>query len=246
MDYKNLTFDKFKKLAESNDISVHQKVGFPDSYRLGAEESILEDIINKCESLTLRGGIILEIGPGCSDLPLKIEKYGLEHGKKTIFIDSFEMLKELKCSDESLKIAGCFPEIPNFIQEFKASIQSIIAYSVIQYPFIEGNIFKFIDTCMSLLCDGGEILLGDIPNHTMRKRFFSSRNGIEHHRKFTGSEVETPVVEFNKIEHGEIDDSVIVSIISRCRASGYHAWILPQSKNLPMANRREDILIRKP
>jgi hypothetical protein len=53
-------------------------------------------------------------------------------------------------------------------------------------------------------------------------------------------------VQFNNIEHGRIDDAVVLSILSRARSEGYHAWILPQASLLPMANRREDIIIKKP
>lgn len=43
-----------------------------------------------------------------------------------------------------------------------------------------------------------------------------------------------------------MDDTVVLSILSRARAQGFHAWVVPQGEGLPMANRREDILIRKP
>jgi hypothetical protein len=246
MDYKDLTYDRFKELAKDKNLSTHEKVGFPDEYRDGSEEIILKDILSKCQSLSSRGGITLEIGPGCSNLPVMLEKWGDQYEKTTIFIDSQEMLEELKCSESAVKVPGIFPDMPDFINEYRGLINSIIVYSVIQYPFVEGSIYKFIDACMMLLCDGGEVLLGDIPNLTMRKRFFASENGIRHHRKFTGSETVTPTVEFNKIEPEEIDDAIALSIIARCRMSGYHAWILPQGMDLPMANRREDILIRKP
>jgi hypothetical protein len=39
---------------------------------------------------------------------------------------------------------------------------------------------------------------------------------------------------------------VIVAILSRARAAGADAYVVPQAPNLPMANRREDILIRLP
>ena len=48
------------------------------------------------------------------------------------------------------------------------------------------------------------------------------------------------------VENGEIDDSVVFSILQRSRQRGFHSWILPQPNTLPFYNRREDILIRKP
>jgi hypothetical protein len=57
---------------------------------------------------------------------------------------------------------------------------------------------------------------------------------------------EAPCVEFNKVEHDQIDDAVVMSLIQRARAQGFDAYVLPQSQALPMANRREDILIVRP
>jgi hypothetical protein len=124
-------------------------------------------------------------------------------------------------------------------------VDVIIAYSVIQYVFAEGNLWDFIDKSLSLLKDGGEILLGDVPNGTMRKRFFASNAGIACHKDYTGRD-EMPNVQFNTLEAGVMDDSVVLSILARVRSQGFHGWVIPQASNLPMSNRREDILIRKP
>jgi hypothetical protein len=43
-----------------------------------------------------------------------------------------------------------------------------------------------------------------------------------------------------------IDDAVVMSLILRCREAGFDAYVLPQGLDLPMANRREDILIIRP
>lgn len=88
-------------------------------------------------------------------------------------------------------------------------------------------------------------MFGDIPNITMRKRFFSSAGGQKSHRQYTGRD-EKPEVLFNQLELGQMDDSVVLAILARARAQGFHAWVVPQLSTLPMANRREDILIRKP
>jgi hypothetical protein len=45
------------------------------------------------------------------------------------------------------------------------------------------------------------------------------------------------------VEAGKIDDAVIVSLLLRCRLAGFDAYVLPQGPDLPMANRREDVLI---
>ena len=47
-------------------------------------------------------------------------------------------------------------------------------------------------------------------------------------------------------EHNKIDDAILLSLLARARGAGCDAYLVPQSSDLPMANRREDILIRKP
>ncbi len=116
---------------------------------------------------------------------------------------------------------------------------------MLHYIFIEAGFFKFIDRSLSLLAEGGSMLIGDIPNISKRKRFFSSSNGINFHQSFTGKN-EIPEVNFIQIEEDKIDDAAIIGLIIRARNQGYDAYWLPQDEKLPMANRREDILIIRP
>jgi hypothetical protein len=161
------------------------------------------------------------------------------------FVDSQEMLQQLPDAPHIHKWPGRYPETPALFEALAGKVDSIIVYSVVQYVFAEGNLWDFIDRCLMLLNDGGEIFIGDIPNITMRKRFFSGNEGVSLHKQFTGRN-ELPNVQFNQLETGRIDDSVVLAILARARSEGYHAWVIPQGPALPMANRREDILIRKP
>lgn len=245
INFDNLNFDAFKVLAENATLSRHEKVGFPDSYREGRESAIFNDMIAKLPSLHIDGGVILEVGPGCSELPVILANHCLQHNQKLLLVDSAEMLHLLPDMPSIEKIPGKYPDIPHVFEHYTRRINTIIAYSVIQYVFAEGNLWDFLDRSLSLLADGGEILFGDIPNATMRKRFFSSKAGIQCHQNYTARN-ELPSVSFNQLEQGQMDDSVVFSILSRARAQGFHAWVVPQAGDLPMANRREDILIRKP
>lgn len=42
-----------------------------------------------------------------------------------------------------------------------------------------------------------------------------------------------------------MDDSIVLAIVARLRRFGCEAYLVPQNDNLPMANRREDILVVK-
>lgn len=244
--FANLSFDDFRELAKDPSLSRHQKVGFPDSYRSGKEEFIFRDIVAKIPQLELTDKIVLEIGPGCSELPIMLAELCKNNSNRLIFVDSEEMLSHLPNEPHISKRPGAFPEaIEMDADELRGKVNVIIAYSVIQYAYSGGNVFGFLDKCLSLLAAGGEIIYGDIPNITMRKRFFSSDAGVRSHREYTGSD-EAPEVIFNQLEIGQIDDSIVLAILARARAQGFHAWVVPQLATLPMANRREDILIRKP
>ena len=113
------------------------------------------------------------------------------------------------------------------------------------YIFKESNTWDFLDRSLSLLAPGGRFLIGDIPNVSKRKRFFASETGIRFHKEFMQTS-HSPEVSFNHIEEGAVDDAVIMALLMRARLSGFDSYIVPQPSHLPMANRREDILIIRP
>jgi hypothetical protein len=55
-----------------------------------------------------------------------------------------------------------------------------------------------------------------------------------------------PEVRFNTLESNQLDDAVLFSLALRARLAGFHSYLLPQASDLPMANRREDLLVCKP
>ncbi len=244
--FAKLTYEDFKALAKDPNLSQYEKIGFPDEYRARKEENIFLDIENKLGNLKKKNQLVLDIGPGCSGLAFMIIDFCRKQGHTLVLIDSQEMLNHLPDESFIVKIPAYYPQECLWVfDKYAGSFNVILSYSVLHYVFAEGNLFDFLDRSLSLLADDGEVLLGDIPNISKRKRFFSSRNGIEFHKKYTGSD-EEPEVSFNILEPGQIDDAVIAGIIARCQFSGFDAYCLPQPADLPMSNRRDDIFIRKP
>ena len=244
--FKELTFDDFKRLAQDESLTPYEKIGFPNSYREGKEELIFQDITRKLPNLAKANQIVLDIGPGCSGPAFMLIEWCRRQGHQLILVDSQEMLSHLPDEPFVEKIVGLYPdECDDLFQKYRGRIDAIVCYSVLHYIFVETNIFNFLDRSLSLLADGGELLIGDIPNVSKRKRFFSSPNGIRFHQAFTGTN-EIPSVQFNAIEEGKLDDAVLLSLVLRARSAGYDAYLVPQPDELPMANRREDILIKKP
>ena len=173
--FKDLNFEDFKNLAKDKSLSKYEKIGFPNSYRENYESFIFEDIKNKLKNIELKNKIILDIGPGCSDLPKKLISVCEKNEHKLILIDSKEMLQHLPDHSFVEKIEGKFPDdCISIFKDYRNKIDTILAYSVFQYVFKEMNPFTFIDKILSLLNDNGESLIGDIPNNTKRKRYFSS------------------------------------------------------------------------
>lgn len=242
LKHSNLNFEEFRRRACDPSLSAEEKIGFPDAYRAGKSGAILSDIIAKAPNLMAPGRRVLDIGIGCGELGASIAQHCKDSGHHLTAIDSLEMLKDY--DSDVRKIGGRFPE------ECEQALGDevfdvIIIYSVLQYVFADQNIFGFVDACLSRLADGGQLLIGDIPNTSMRKRFLASPSGLRHHQMHfdpNGS----PDVSFNTLESKEIDDGVLLGIVARCRAAGFHAFLAPQPVHLPMANRREDLIVVRP
>lgn len=244
--FSDLKFDDFRRLAQDETLDPIEKVGFPTAYREGKEEAIFQDIVNKASNLALRGQTVLEIGPGCSKPAFMMIDLCRRQGHKLVLVDSPEMLNQLPDEEFILKVSGRYPmECASLFEKYTGRVDVIVTYSVLHYIFVESSVFDFVDQSLRLLAEGGQLLIGDIPNVSKRKRFFSSPNGVRFHQAFTGTTGQ-PDVHFNIIEQGKLDDMVIISLLARCRVSGFDAYILPQPAELPMANRREDLLVIRP
>jgi hypothetical protein len=244
--FRDLTFDGFRELATADGLSRFERIGFPDTYRDGYEAAIFRDVCAKLTNLGRRGQTIFDIGCGCSDLPLLLADHNQRHGDELVLCDSCEMLAHLPDGPGIRKAPGRFPnDHPGVLAEYAGRVDAILVYSVLQYVFLEGSVFDFVDACLSLLGPGGQLLIGDVPNHSKRKRFFASARGVRHHQAFTGTD-DVPPVTFNAIERSKIDDAVLLAVLGRARAAGFDAYVVPQAPDLPMANRREDVLIVRP
>jgi len=243
--FQNLNYEKFRQMACDNTLTCYEKIGFPNNYRQGFEEAIWDDIQVKLPYLALTEKIILDIGPGLSELPYKLIKKCRENQHTLILADAPEVLEQLPNEKFIIKVPGKYPEESfKLLSGYLDRIDAILCYSVFHYIFEGGNIFNFLDQSLSLLSHQGQFLIGDIPNISKRKRFFSSPVGIKSHQNFTNTS-EAPFIQFNCLEKDQIDDAVLFALISRCRNFGFDAYLLPQNDSLPMSNRREDILIKR-
>jgi len=236
-------FEDFKPLAKDPSLSKYEKIGFPDSYRAGKEEAIFKDIVSKLKIKNGQGQVFLDIGPGCSDLPVMLLAHAIANGCEIVLVDSQEMLDQLPQNNQTSRFVGRFPDdVPVLLQSYQNSVDYIVTYSTLLCVFYDACIYKFIDAAVSLLKPGGLLLIGDVPNISKRKRFFSSEAGKKFHKAFMNTD-EDPEIQHGQLEPGQIDDGIITGILQRYRGFGFDTYLLPQDGQLPFANRREDILI---
>jgi hypothetical protein len=244
--FDDVTYESFRRRAADPALSLHEKVGFPDSYRDGKESLILDDIASKLTRLSQREQVVVDVGAGCGELARVFMDRCAEQGHRLIQVDSPEMLSLLPEAPHVERVPGRFPDdCEELIEEVRGRAHCVLAYGVLPSVFVESNVFEFVDRALELLAEGGQLLLADLPNLSRRKRFFASAAGIRFHQQFMDT-AERPDVAFNVLEPGAFDDAVVLAIVSRCRSAGFDAYVVPQREGLPFANRREDILVVRP
>jgi hypothetical protein len=241
--FASLTYDDFRRMALDESLSLHERVGFPDAYRAGKEDLILADIAAKLQALQAREKTVIDVGPGCSELPRRLADLCERQGHTLVLVDSDEMLSQLPDRPFIRKRPGLFPAEER-LDDLSERGDVLLVYSVLHYVFADGNIWRFFDRLLELLAPSGALLLGDIPNVSQRKRFFATEAGRHFHREFMHTD-DDPDVAFNVLEPGQIDDTVILGLVLRARLAGFDAFVLPQHPDLPMANRREDVLVTR-
>lgn len=244
--FSGLSYEDFRRMARDESLTAAERVGFPDGYRTGREEAILADIASKLPALQERERVIADIGCGASGLTFLLREHCRRHGHTLLLVDAPEMLDHHEDGPDVVKVPGRFPgETAELLGQWRERVDAAVAYSVLQVVYGEANPIDFVDAAAELLAPGGRLLIGDLPNASMRRRFLASAAGAAHHRAYTGRD-EDPPVTFNAPSRGEVDDAVVLGLAARARAAGLHAWVTPQDAGLPMANRREDLLIARP
>ena len=231
-------------MADDPTLSAHERSGFPDAYREGAQAAILADIEWKLPALGRKSATVVDIGCGAGPLAMALRDICAERDHTLVLVDSPEVLAHHEQGDAVHKFAGRFPDTPEILDGWAGRCDAVLAYSVLQYSFLDASVFAFLDAVLTLLRPSGRALLADLPNASMRQRFLSSEAGREHHRAYTGTDEPPPQPPASL--DGELDDAVALALVARARHAGFHAWLMPQAPELPMANRREDLLFARP
>jgi 2-polyprenyl-3-methyl-5-hydroxy-6-metoxy-1,4-benzoquinol methylase len=244
--FKDISFEDYGVRALDASLSENEKVGFPDAFRDGHSETIWKDLLQKLPSLHLQGSRILDIGCGCGHLPQALIQHAKLHDQKLTMIDHPNMLTQLREVEGHRLIGGRFPDVlalPNGLANERFDV--IICYSVLQVASLAMNPFIFVDSAAELLASGGQLIFGDIPNFSKLRRFLASEIGRTFHRNYMQTEL-NPVIKPFEVDKSRLDDSMVLGIVAHLRMGGCHAYVLPQPTSLPLATRREDVLVVKP
>ena len=244
--FAKLGFDRFRDLATDASLSEHEKIGFPDAFREGFEAAIWRDLQSKAPALSRKGARVLDIGPGCGPLPRLMIENAERLGQQVVMVDHAEMLDQLPASQSATLIPGRFPDaLSPEAPVARDGFDAIVTYSVLQIVIVDANPFAFVDAAMALLRPGGQLVVGDVPNVSKLRRFLASEAGAAHHRAYMRTD-EGPVMAPYALATDRIDDGLVLGLLARARIAGFDAYLLPQPSDLPLANRREDLLIVRP
>lgn len=244
----NLDYEGFRALARDDRLSDNEKIGFPPAYRVGFEDAIFADIRIKLPCLDqVEGCTVIDIGPGCAALPKTLISLCRDRGHKLVLVDSPEMLAQLPdAPGVTCKVEGLFPHNAQAVaRAAPKGADAILCYSVLHYVHLDVGCETFLDATVDLLAPAGRALVGDIPNLSKRRRFFATERGQAFHRAFTGSDTPYDVSQ-DAPSPEKIDDALLAALVARAQAAGCDAYVLPQDAALPMANRRDDLLIMRP
>ena len=87
-----LSFEDYKKLAQSDELADYQKVGFQLAHRGEREANIFQDFVSKIPNLSRPSINIIDIGCGCSKPVRSLIQHAKESNQNLTLIDSAEML----------------------------------------------------------------------------------------------------------------------------------------------------------
>jgi hypothetical protein len=240
-----LRFDDYQQTARNEALTPNERSGFPEHYRQGAESAIIKDIVAKLPALTGERLMVADIGCGATPLTLAIGELCRTHGHELLLVDGAEVLAQLPNRPGVTKLASRFPELAANHEQLSGRYDAVIVYSVIQVTFLEGSTCPLCDALLGLLLprrtgpDRGPpepVAAPSVSGRRCRTRL-SPRVHLDD---------EEPDLSWPALPAPEPDDAVVIGLLSRARAAGSHAWVMPQAPGLPMANRREDLVLEQP
>lgn len=200
------------------------------------------DIAQKLELVPTDSLLDVGCGPGNNLIPLSYfvrSVTGVDHP------DTIKYLSSRIKRDNVDLVGGNFLDV-----EISSRFTKILIYSVIQCLESEEEALAFLKRACDLLEPGGRLLVGDMSNSDLRRKFQASERGMQFQkewvRRTAAAAPRSDMVSFAAdTKVFSIDDASVLRLMRHFRTESTHAWILPQSPALPFGHTREDLLIVK-
>lgn len=213
-------------------------------FQRNEEKKILPEII---KNLNLnKKDKLIDIGCGSGNITMHISK----KVNTVTAVDFPKILDALKARSIKKNIRNINYIPGNFLNlKIQKKFNKILAYSVIHYMRDINQLKVLIRKILKITLPSGKILLGEVPNISMKKRFLNSKIGKKIDQRF-----KVDVERLNKKYPNSmnlnnkfirIGDKDLSSIIFYCNKLGADAYILPIENGLPFCNSRVNILIKK-
>ena len=189
---------------------------------------------------------IIDIGCGTGDVVIPLSR----KVKSITAVDYPKIIDLLKKRSDKQRVQNM-----NFISsdmlklKTKKKFNKVLAYSLIHYMKDKNQLKKFIKKLLDLTSSNGIILIGEIPNISMKKRFLKSKIGKEINKKFLHNLNKLKQKYTSQFNYNEkfiqIYDKEIRFMINYCNQIGVDAYVLPIKKGLPFSYTRVNLLIKK-
>jgi hypothetical protein len=208
------------------------RIGFDARFRAGFEQGIVRDVAAKLDlampAVPASGHYLVDIGAGSGLLTDALSDWAAAAGLDHVVVDAPEMLDHLTVRPGRSHVAGRFPDCAEDIAAAAPEARFFLAYSVLQYVLRDGLLDPFVDALLALMTPGSVAMLGDVPNRDTRQR----QRGGRPEEQPSGDDA--------------AHDVHVLRVLTRARAAGVHAYVLPQPRVLALALHREDILLVRP
>jgi 2-polyprenyl-3-methyl-5-hydroxy-6-metoxy-1,4-benzoquinol methylase len=212
------------------------------SFQKKSERKIYQDILEKLQLKETDTCLDIGCSVGANLLPLSRK---VKHITGIDNINVINILKNRLKSNNTLLISGNF-----LTHDFKKKYDKIILYSVLHVFKNKKQAYLVVNKILTLLKTGGKILIGDLPNVSLKKKILKSKTGKifinkwnKQNRK-THEDIKAQNILAKNLNYSlVIDDKFIIDLLKYLRKKNLNAYVFPQKKDLPFGHTREDIVI---